>query len=196
MSRRTQQTGEITALLKAFSDGDSGALDRLLPIVHAELKRQAHRYLRSERKNHTLQTTALVNEAFLRLIGQNNVDWKNRAHFFGISATMMRRILVNYAKGRNRLKRGGPVENITLDEALYSSTSKSEVDLIALDEALIELEQLDGQQAKIVDLRYFGGLTITQTAEALSISPATVKRDWKMAKSFLKASLIDRAEEQ
>lgn len=164
-------------------------MDELVPLIYDELKRQAHRFLRKERRNHTLQTTALVHEAYIRLIGQNSVDWKNRAHFFAIAATTMRRILVNYAKARNRKKRGGPAENLPLDEVLIVGTRDRDIDLLALDKSLNELATLDEQQARIVELRYFSGLTIKETAEVLKISPATIKREWRMAKAWLKAEL-------
>lgn len=185
--------GKITGLLKAYSRGDRVALDQLMPIVYEELRRQAHRYLRKERPNHTLQTTALVHEAYLRLIRQKSADWQNRAHFFAISATMMRRILVNYAKNRHRLKRGGKREDLPFEEAFHVASKECDVDLLALDEALNELARLDGQQARIVELKYFSGLTIKETAEVLEISPATVKRDWKMARTWLRAELNPEA---
>ncbi len=161
------ERGEITGILKACSGGDREAMDKLVPLVYQELRRQAHRYLRSERPNHTLQTTALVHEAYLRLIEQREVDWQNRAHFFGLAANMMRRILVNYS----------------------IAARERDIDLLALDCALNELAELDERQARIVEMRYFGDLTIEETAEVLSISTATVKRDWNMAKAWLRAEL-------
>lgn len=185
----SSEQGEITEMLKACSGGNREAMDKLVPLVYQELHRQAHLYLNRERKHHTLQTTALVHEAYLRLIGQHFVDWQNRAHFFGIAANMMRRILVNYANHAHRLKRGGADENLPLDEALCVAAEDRDVDLLALDKALNELATLDERQANIVELRYFSGLTINETAEVLKISPATVKRDWNMAKAWLRAEL-------
>jgi RNA polymerase sigma factor (TIGR02999 family) len=181
--------GEITELLKACSGGNREAMDKLMPFVYNELHRQAHLYLNRERSNHTLQTTALVNEAYLRLIEQRFVTWQNRAHFFGIAANMMRRILVTYAANRHREKRGGANENLRLDEAFCVAVKEQDVDLLALDRALNELARLDERQAKIVELRFFGGLSIDETAEVLGISPRTVKRDWSMAKAWLRSEL-------
>ena len=180
---------EITEALKASNDGNREAMDKLVPLVYEELHRQAHRYLRRERNHHTLQTTALVHEAYLRLIEQQQVNWQNRAHFFGLAANMMRRILVNYAINRNRLKRGGADETLPLEEALYVAGDEREMDLIALDKVLNRLEEMDKRQAQIVELRYFSGLSIEETAEVLRVSPATVKRDWKMAKAWLRREL-------
>jgi RNA polymerase sigma factor (TIGR02999 family) len=179
----------ITERLKAWSGGDDEAANALMPVIYGELRRQAHRYLRRERPNHTLQTSALVHEAYLRLIEQQHVAWQNRAHFFALAAQMMRRILVNYAINRNRDKRGGPHEDLPLDEAMTIGCDQGDVNMLALDEALTRLEALDQQQARIVELRYFSGLSIEQTAEALEISPATVKRDWAMAKAWLRSQL-------
>lgn len=180
---------EISELLKAWGGGDPEAAERFVPLIYDELRRQARRFLNRERANHTLQTTALVHEAYLRLMEQRNVNWQNRAHFFGLAAQMMRRILVNYAVSRNREKRGGPNENIALDETIVIAAEKSEVDLMALDEALTRLEKLDARQARVVELRYFSGLNIEETAEVMDISTATVKREWSMAKAWLKAEL-------
>ncbi len=166
-------------------------MDELMPFVYDELRRQAHSFLNKERPNHTMQTTALVHEAYLRLIEQNSVDWQNRAHFFALSATMMRRILVNYAKERHRLKRGGKEENLPLDTAIHVAFKDREIDLLDLDRALEELAELDERQSRIVELRYFSGLTLEETAEVLKISAATVKREWKMAKSWLRAELTE-----
>lgn len=189
MNEDMSNRGEITEMLNACRGGDRQAMDKLIPLVYEELRRQAHRYLRHERPNHTLQTTALVHEAYLRLIEQREVEWQNRAHFFGLSANMMRRILVNYAVSQNRLKRGGKDENLPLEEAMCVAVEERDVDLLALDSALNELAALDERQARIVELRYFGDLTIEETAEVLNISPATVKRDWNMAKAWLRAEL-------
>jgi len=191
MYEASSNRGEITEMLKACRGGNREAMNKIVPFVYQELHRQAHRYLRRERLNHTLQTTALVHEAYLRLIEQRSVDWQNRAHFFGLAANMMRRILVNYAVSQNRLKRGGKDENLPLEEALCVAVEESDVDLLALDRALTELTGLDERQARIVELRYFGDLTIEETAEVLSISTATVKRDWNMAKAWLRSKLRD-----
>lgn len=178
---------DITRLLQEWSDGRREALDAIVPLVYDELRRQAHHYLRRERAEHTLQTTALVNEAYLKLVEQNRVVWQNRAHFFGIAANLMRRILVDYAKTKHRRKRGGEnAKNLPLEEAFYvAADESSDVDLLALDRALNELAEIDRQQAQIVELRYFSGLSIAETAEVLKISSATVKRDWQMAKAWL-----------
>jgi RNA polymerase sigma factor (TIGR02999 family) len=172
-------------LLHAWSHGDRTALDELLPLVYDELHRQAHRFLRRERQNHTLQTTALIHEAYLKLVEQSRANWQNRDHFFAISANLMRRILVNYANARQRKKRGGSAEKLELDESIVIAAEKTDVDLLGLDEALTRLGEIDKQQEQIVELRYFSGLTIEETAEALDVSPATVKRDWKMTKAWL-----------
>ena len=179
-----QKSNEITGMLQDWSQGKTEALDALMPIVYDELRRQASRYLRRERVGHTLQTTALIHEAYLKLIDQHDVNWQNRAHFFAIAAQAMRRILVDYAKTRNREKRGGIGEKVTLDDGMVVSGEKS-VDLVALDECLSRLARFDERQARIVELRYFGGLTIEETAEALHVSPATVKSDWRSAKAWL-----------
>ena len=189
MEDASSRRGEITEMLKACSGGNREAMDNLVPLVYEELRRQAHRYINRERSNHTLQTTALVHEAYLRLIEQRFVDWQSRAHFFGMAANMMRRILVNYAVNRHREKRGGADENLPLEEALCVAAEEQDVNLLALDKALNELAELDERQAKIVELRYFSGLSIEETAEVLNISPATVKRDWAMAKAWLHREL-------
>ena len=182
---------EITVLLRELNAETSrDVLDALLPLVYDELHRQAHRYLRGERRgSHTLQTTALINEAYLRLIGQKSVEWQNRAHFFALAANMMRRILVDYAKTRHRAKRGGGDEDLPLEDALTvaaETTSEAvKIDLIALDSALDRLAAKDERLARIVELRYFSGLTVEETAEVLKISEMTVKRDWNVAKAWL-----------
>ena len=181
--------GEITEMLKACSGGNREAMDNLVPLVYEELHRQAHRYLNRERQHHTLQTTALVHEAYMRLIEIRFVDWQNRAHFFGIAANMMRRILVNYANHANRQKRGGAEHDLPLEEALCVAAENQDLNLLLLDKALNELAELDERQAQIVELRYFSGLSIEETAEVLQISPATVKRDWAMAKAWLHREL-------
>lgn len=180
-----QDQEQITQLLKEWSEGNQSALDELMPLVYEELRRQASRYLRRERQGHTLQTTALIHEAYLKLIGQNKVEWQNRKHFFAIAAQAMRRILVDYARERKRKKRGGSAENLPFDEAIQISSKGKSVDLIALDEALNKLAAFDKRQARIVELRYFSGLSIDETAEVLGISNATVRNDWNMAKAWL-----------
>jgi RNA polymerase sigma factor (TIGR02999 family) len=179
------QTPEnVTQLLIDWGKGDKEALDKLVPLVYEELRRQAARYLRHERVGHTLQTTALIHEAYVRLVDQRNVHWQNRAHFFGIAAQMMRRILVDHARSKKRAKRGGSDIRISFTEASLK-TPDQDLDIVALDEALERLAQIDEQQSRIVELRFFSGLTVEETAEVLSISTATVKRDWSMAKAWL-----------
>ena len=171
--------------------GDKPALDELMPVVYDELRRVAQRYLSRERPGHTLQTTALVHEAYLRLVDQKSANWQNRAQFFGIAAQMMRRILINHARERNAKKRQGYASKVSLDDAV-SLFENREVDLIALDEALDKLAALDAQQAQIVELRFFGGLTIDEAAEVMEISPATTKREWEAAKLWLRRQLGSR----
>jgi RNA polymerase sigma factor (TIGR02999 family) len=175
----------VTQLLVEWNQDDQAALDALLPLVYDELRHLARSYLRRERPDHTLQATALVHEAYLRLIDQRDVTWQNRAHFFGIAAEMMRRILVNHALARQASKRGGPQQKLALDEAV-SFAAEREVDLVALDEALQELATFDPRQCQIVELRFFGGLSIEETGEVLGLSPATVKREWGVAKLWLR----------
>ncbi len=189
MEHSADKSREITRMLHEWSDGRREALEDLMPLVYNELRRQASRYLRRERIGHTLQTTALIHEAYLKLIEQRDVNWQNRAHFFGIAAQAMRRILVDYAKTRHREKRGGAGENLLLDEARFIAFKEKSIDLIALDQALTRLAKFDDQQARIVELRYFSGLSIEETAEVLKISPATVKRDWTIAKAWLKREI-------
>jgi len=179
-----QTPQNVTQLLIAWNNGDKEALDKLVPIVYDELRRQAARYLRRERPGHTLQTTALIHEAYLRLIDQKSVQWQNRAQFFGIAAQMMRRILVDHARTKHRAKRGGSDIRVSLTDAT-SLTKDPDLDLVELDEALNRLGKIDPQQSKIVELRFFSGLNVDETAAALQISPATVKRDWKVAKAWL-----------
>jgi RNA polymerase sigma factor (TIGR02999 family) len=181
-------TPNVTQLLIGWSNGDRAALDSLLPLVYEELRQQAARYLRRERVGHTLQTTALIHEAYLRLIDQKNVHWQNRAHFFGIAAQLMRRILVDHARTRTRAKRGGSNLRVSFNEANLLAASQ-DLDIVALDEALARLAELDEQQSRIVELRFFSGLSVPETAEVLRISPATVKRDWSMAKAWLHREL-------
>jgi len=177
-------TTDVTSLLLAWSDGDSSALDRLVPLVHQELRRLAKRYMAQERPGHTLQATALVNEAYLRLVDVNRVRWQNRAHFFAVAAQMMRRILVEFARNRGRQKRGGDPQRVTL-ESVPDITHEKSPDLVALDAALSELAKVDARMSEVVELRFFGGLTVDETAEALSVSPETVMREWKTAKVWL-----------
>ena len=179
---------EVTQLLQQWSDGRQEALDRLLPQIYAELRRLASSYLRRERRDHTLQPTALVHEAFLKLVDQRAVRWQNRAHFFGIAAQAMRRILVDHARGHAADKRGAGAERVSLDDAQLAG-AMPDIDILALDEVLTRLATLDPQQSRVVDLRFFGGLTMEETAEVLHISPATVGRDWTMAKAWLYAEL-------
>jgi RNA polymerase sigma factor (TIGR02999 family) len=174
----------ITQILQDLSAGDRRAADRLFPFVYDELRRLAAAYFSRERRDHTLQPTALVHEAYLRLIDQKSVEWQNRAHFFGVAANMMRRILVDHARAKATEKHGGSRTRITLDKSV-SFQQKNDVDLVAIDEALTILAELDETQSQIVELRFFGGLTIEETAEVLKISPATVKREWAMAKAWL-----------
>ena len=185
MIEATHRPREISQLLRSWSDGNAQAFEELLPLVYDELHRQAHRYLRREREGHTLQTTALIHEAYLNLIKQNRVNFQNREHFFAISANLMRRILVNYANTRHRQKRGGRDENLELNDSILIATKSKDLDLLALDEALKRLAKMDEQQARIVELRYFGGLTIEETSEVMGIAPATIKRDWNLTKAWL-----------
>jgi RNA polymerase sigma factor (TIGR02999 family) len=177
-------------MLKEWSAGNTRALDDLMPLVYEELRRQASRFLRKERAGHTLQTTALIHEAYLKLIDQKAVAWQNRAHFFAIASVAMRRILVDYARERNREKRGGAAENLPLDEALQISSKEKSLDLVALDEALTRLAEFDERQARIVELRYFSGLDNDETAEVLGVSNATVRRDWNFAKAWLRQEIM------
>lgn len=185
----------VTDLLVRWREGDRQALDSLMPLVYIELRRLANHYLQRERSDHTLQSTALVHEAFLRLAGQNPPQWQNRAHFFGIAARIMRQILVEYARAHNAEKRGGANScKLTLDDAL-DLPKQVDVDVIALDNALIRLDDLDSQQSRIVELRFFAGLTIEDTSEVMGISPATVKRDWTSARAWLHREISRSASE-
>ncbi len=186
----------VTELLLAWGAGDVAARDALIPVVYAELRQQARRAMRRESAGHTLQATALVHEAFLRLVDQRRVEWRNRAQFFGVAAELMRRILVDHARSRLAEKRGGGAHAATLDEldaidASDAAAGVSRVDLLALHDALGRLAELDAEQARLVELRYFGGLTIDETAEVLGISPATVKREWSVARAWLRRELAD-----
>lgn len=184
--------GEATRLLQSWNKGDTGALDRLIPLVSDELRSLAAQYLRRERPNHTLQPTALVNEAYLRLIDQREVHWQSRAHFVGVAAQMMRRILVDHARHRDRVKRGSGQQRVSLDEALTISNERTE-GLIALDEALTALAALDARKSRVVELKYFGGLSVDEMAEVLQVSTMTVMRDWKMAKAWLYQRVTENA---
>jgi RNA polymerase sigma factor (TIGR02999 family) len=175
-------------MLRDWSDGDERALDRLMPVVYKDLRRQAQRYLRRERQGHTLQSTALIHEAYLRLVDQRQVRWQNRAHFFAIASRLMRRILVDHARKHGARKRGGSKIQVPLDEAVAASEERG-VDLLALDEALTRLAALDERQTRVVELRYFGGLSVEETAEVLGVSAATVKNDWSIAKAWLRREI-------
>ena len=175
---------EVTVLLQAWSGGDQAALEKLMPLVYAELHRLAKRYMGHEHAGHSLQTSALVNEAYLRLVDAHGVHWQNRTHFFAVSAQIMRRILVDFARARQNLKRGGGALQVTLDEGLVVSP-ESGLDLLALDEALEKLASLNPRQSKVVELRYFGGLKEEELAEALNVSPRTIRHDWSVARAWL-----------
>jgi RNA polymerase sigma factor (TIGR02999 family) len=184
------QTGKITQMLRDWSSGNREVLEDLMPLVYDELHRQAESFFRRERIDHTLQATALIHETYLKIIDQRNVNWESRTHFFAIASSLMRRILVDYARSKSREKRGGGRVKLTLDEtALVVDGKEQNIDLIALDEALHRLEKFDEQQARIVELRYFSGLTLEETAEALKISRTTVATDWAMAKAWLHREL-------
>ncbi|MEW6729923.1 MAG: sigma-70 family RNA polymerase sigma factor [Acidobacteriota bacterium] len=175
---------EVTKLLLDWNRGDQAALDKLMPIVYQELRRLAMLRLRQERPDHTLQATALVNELYLQLTDWKNIDWKNRAHFFGVAAQLMRNILVDHARNRLAAKRGGDRKRLLI-ENLDALSPRQDIDLIALDDALTRLAAIDSQQSRIIELRYFGGLTIEETAVILNLSPATVKREWNLARTWL-----------
>jgi RNA polymerase sigma factor (TIGR02999 family) len=179
---------DVTRLLLDWSNGNKEALSELMPVVYDELRRLAGGYLRREPPNHTLQATALVHEAYLHLIDQRNVRWQNRAHFFGIAATLMRRILVEHARSRQAIKRGGAESKLSLDEAMGFS-KQPDVDLLALDDALIGLAAIDPQKSRMVELRFFGGLTVEETAEVLGVAPITVHRAWRIIKAWLRQEL-------
>jgi len=176
--------GEVTRLLKAWSDGDAAALEQLTPLVYAELRRIAARYMCRERRDHTLQTSALINEAFLRLVDVRGVPWQNRAHFFAVSAQVMRRILVDFARARQNLKHGGGVRPVVLDETMVAAPDGN-ADLLAVHEALDRLAAFSPRQSQVVELRYFGGLTEEEMAEVLGVSPRTVRNDWALARAWL-----------
>lgn len=184
----TPSPKEITQLLLDWSGGQQAALDQLIPLVHDELHRIAKRYMRGERPGQTMQTTALVNEAYLRLVNSSRVRWQNRAHFFAVAVQLMRRILVDFARSRHNLKRGGRAGRVSLDEALVVSPERG-ADIVALDDALKALASLDARQSQVVELRFFGGLSIDETAEVLKVSEGTVRRDWSLAKAWLHREL-------
>ena len=180
---------DVSVLLRAWSGGDQTALERLTPIVYRQLHRLAGRYMRRERPGHSLQTTALVNEAYMRLVGYTRMRWQDRAHFFAVAAQVMRRILVEHAR-RHNLKRGGDVPHVALDEAALVGAD-ADVDLVALDDAMTALARVDPRKMQVVEMRFFGGLSVEETAEVLGISPVTVKRDWRVAKAWLYRALAD-----
>lgn len=179
---------DVTTLLRRFSAGDADAAGELIPLLYRELRRMAGHYLRQERRGHTLQPTALVHEAYLRLIDQRDVQWQNRKHFFGVAAQLMRRILVDYARSRHAAKRGGAMARVSLDQAIILSREATG-DMLLLHDTLTRLAEIDREQARVVELRVFGGLTVEETSELLGVSPATVKRDWSMAKAWLTREL-------
>lgn len=175
---------DVTRLLRAWGKGDQAALDQLTPVIYAELRRRAHSYMKNERPNHTLQTTALANEAWLRMVNVSVVNWKDRAHFFAIAATMMRRILVDAARTRGREKRGGSAQRVDLDQ-IPDISSRRDPELIAIDDALEKLAGLDPRKARVIELRFFGGLSVEETAEVLKLHEQTVLRDWRLARVWL-----------
>ncbi len=190
MSDERREANEITEKLRGWNHAERGdSADALLKLVYDELRKQAHRYLRRERGEHTLQTTALVHEAYLKLAEQKSVAWESRSQFFGVAATMMRRILIDYARAKHRVRRGGAHSDLPIDDALTISVSETDFDLLALDEALNRLGEKERQLAKIVELRFFSGLDVFETAKVLGISESTVKRDWAMAKAWLHREL-------
>jgi len=184
----TSSSKNVSELLVAWSDGDQAALDRLTPLVYNELHRLARRYMRREHQGHTLQTSALVNEAYLRLVHQRDVRWQNRSHFFGIAAQLMRRILVDHARSHGRAKRGGDAHKLSLDATVIVSKER-DVDLVTIDEALSKLAKLDPQKSRIVELKFFGGLSTEEIAECLHVSSRTIEREWRKAKVWLKVAL-------
>jgi RNA polymerase sigma factor (TIGR02999 family) len=188
----SSSTSDITSLLRAWSNGDRSALDQLLPVVYAELHRQAERYMRSQPPGHTLQATGLVHEAYLRLVHRQDKEWSGRAHFFGVAAKAMRSILVDHARARGAAKRGGGADQLTLEDVEASDAGAGpggEIGVLALDEAITRLAELDPRKGSLVELRYFGGLSIEETAKVLGISPATVKREWRTARAWLRREL-------
>jgi RNA polymerase sigma factor (TIGR02999 family) len=185
------ESQEVTMLLSALTNGEEGAASKLIPVVYDELRRLAGSYMRRERVDHTLQATALVNEAYLKLIEQRAVNWQSRAHFFGVAAQLMRRILIDYARGHTREKRGGEQKKVSLDEVFLFSEQQAD-ELLAVDDSLNLLAKVDPRQARVVELRFFAGLSVEEAAEALGVSPKTVKRDWSVAKAWLYADLKER----
>ena len=185
----TPSPHKVTELLLEWSNGNQAALDKLMPLVYEELHRLAHQYMNRERPGHTLQTSGLVNEAYLRLVDQREVRWQNRAHFFGIAAQLMRRILVDYARSRHYAKRGGDARQVSFDEAVTVSPERA-TEVVALDEALKRLAVIDERKSQIVEFRFFGGLSIEETAEVLKVSPGTIMRDWTLAKAWLRQEMI------
>jgi RNA polymerase sigma factor (TIGR02999 family) len=180
----TPAPSEVSQLLRAWSNGDKTAFDKLMPLVYGELRQMAKRYMERQAPGHTLQTTALIHEAYLRLVDQSEVQWQNRAHFFGVAATAMRHILVDHARTRQATKRGGAAQQVTLDEAAAVSVERA-AELVALDDALESLAAFDQRKSQVVEMKYFGGLTVEETAEALQVSPETVARDWRLARTWL-----------
>jgi len=178
----------VSQLLRRWNDGDSEVIEQLLPLIYGELRRMAQRYMRQQPSGHTLQTTALIHEAYLRLVGQEERRWENRAHFFGVAAQAMRHILVDYARARRTTKRGGEARAVSLEEAAIVSAERT-AELVALDDALTELARLSPRQSRVVELRYFGGLSVAETAEVLAVSSDTVTRDWNQAKAWLNREL-------
>ena len=190
MADKARSASEITEGLRDWSNNRrEDSADALLKLVYAELHRQAHRYLQKERAGHTLQTTALVHEAYLKLVDQKSVAWESRSHFYAIAATMMRRILIDYARTKHRVRRGGVQSDLPLENALTIRVSETDFDLLALDEALNRLAAKEAQLAKVVELRFFSGLDVVETAEVLGVSESTIKRDWRMAKAWLHREL-------
>jgi len=185
------ESQEVTVLLAALTRGDDGAASKLIPVVYDELRRLAGNYMRRERVDHTLQATALVHEAYLKLVEQRSVNWQSRAHFFGVAAQLMRRILIDHARGHSRQKRGGEQKKVSLDEMLVFSEQQADK-LLAVDDSLNHLAKLDPRQAHVVELRFFGGLSVEEAAEVLGVSPKTVKREWSVAKAWLYADLRER----
>lgn len=187
----TPPSNEVTQLLHDWSEGKQEALDRLMPLVHVELRRMAHRHMARQSPGHTLQTTALINEAYLRLVNHQGKQWQNRSHFFAVASQAMRHILVDYARSRQAARHGGGAQVFPLDEAVLIAEDRA-AELVALDDALRELAEIDVRKCRIVELRYFGGLSVEETAEVLAISPTTVIRDWNMAKAWLRRALDRR----
>jgi len=179
---------EVTELLQSWSQGDRSALEKLMPLVYDELHQLARHYMSDERPDHTLQTTALVNEAYVRLVDSAHANWENRTHFFGVCAQLMRRILVDWARSRQALKRGGDARALDLQEALAAGIEPG-TDLVAVDDALNSLAAVDSRKSQVVEMRFFGGLSVNETAEVLKVSPETVQRDWKLAKSWLRREM-------